>query len=180
MKPHGPWKIRESREVYRDPWLSLRRDEVVRPDGNDGTYSVVNLKPGVCVVALDQDDQLHLTEEFHYGVGAVTLEGVSGGREPDEPPIEAAQRELREELGITASMWTELGVVDPFTASVVSPTYLFLARNLSLGPTDWEGTEQIRHVVIRLEDAIEAAMNSRITHAPSVAAILKAARLLQR
>ena len=80
-RQHGPWKILESREVYRDPWTRLRRDEVIRPDGEPGSYSVLDLKPGVSVLAIDEQDNAYLTEEFHYGVGRVTIEAVSGGIE---------------------------------------------------------------------------------------------------
>jgi len=173
MRQHGPWWICSSREVYRDPWISVRRDEVIRPDAQPGTYCVVTLKPGVCVVAVDEEQYVYLTEEFHYGVGRTTLEAVSGGCEPGEDPQETAQRELQEELGIVAQQWTSLGTVDPFTANVVSPTSLFLARGLRVGPQEPEGTEVIRRVRMPLLDAIRCVMTSQITHGPTVALLLK-------
>ena len=170
---HGPWRIIESRQVYQDPWVSLRRDEVLRPDNKPGTYCVVNVKPGVCVIALDEHGQVHLTEEFHYGVGRVTVEAVSGGVELGEVAEEAAKRELAEELGIFAAEWTDLGMVDPFTANVVSPTRLYLARGLTLGRPSTDGGEVIRHLIWSFEEALAAVLDSRISHAPSAVAILK-------
>lgn len=177
-RKHGPWIINAQREVYSDPWVGVRRDEVTRPDGNPGSYCVVRIKPGVCVLAMDEQQQVHLTEEFHYGVGRITLECVSGGVEPDEQIRAAAERELLEELGIAAGCWTDLGVVDPFTANVVSPTRLYLARGLTFGPTNLDGGEVIEHRPMPLAAAVEAVMCSEITHAPSCLAILKTARLL--
>ena len=92
---HGPWQIVESHEVYHDPWLNVRKDDVIRPDGQPGTHSVVNLKPGVCVLAIDDQNHAYLTEEFHYGIGRVTVEAVSGGIEPGEESLKTAKRELR-------------------------------------------------------------------------------------
>ena len=178
MNQHGPWKIVNSHSVYTDPWLTVRRDDVIRPDGKPGTYSVVNLKPGVSVLAIDSKNNVYLTEEFHYGVGRVTLETVSGGIEADESPLLAAQRELQEEIGIKASTWHDLGRCDPFTASVVSPTSLFLACDLTIGDASPEGTEQIQCVELSFSEAIEKVMNNEITHAPSCLVILKAARFL--
>ena len=81
MHDRGPWKVIDSRVVYRDPWIAVQIDDVIRPDGKPGTHSIIHLKPGVCVIALDADGHVHLTEEFHYAVGRVTLEGPSNSLE---------------------------------------------------------------------------------------------------
>ncbi len=172
-RQHGPWKIVESRDVYSDPWIRLRRDEVIRPDGAPGSYCVVDLKPGVSVLAIDEDDNAYLTEEFHYGVGRVTMEAVSGGIDESEAALAAAKRELREELGIEAAQWTDLGSVDPFTANVVSPTQLYVARSLTIGEPNPEGTELIRRVKLPFSRVAQMAMTGEMTHAPSCVLILK-------
>lgn len=178
MKQHGPWRIVSSREVYRDPWIEVQRDEVIRPDGEPGSHCVVRMKPGVSVLPLDDEGMVYLTDEFHYGIGCEAIEVVSGGMEPGEAPQRTAERELREELGITAGQWHDLGTVNPFTTIVVSPTRLFLARKLSFGDTDREGTEQIRIRAMPLAQAVEMVCDSRITHGPSCVLILKALRFL--
>lgn len=171
-RSHGPWQIVRSNDVYKDPWLSLRQDDVIRPDGKPGSHSVVNLKPGICVLAYE-DGHVFLTEEFHYGVGRVTLEAVSGGIESGEEALVCAQRELAEELGIAAAIWESLSVVDPFTASVVSPTQLYLATGLTFQEASPEGTEQIVCKKMRLEEAKAAVDTGQISHAPSCIAVLQ-------
>jgi len=173
LQTHGPWKILRSTEVYRDPWLDVRRDDVIRPDGEDGTHCVVSMKAGVCVAALDDEGNVYLTEEFHYAIGRESIEGVSGGIEQGESPLETAQRELEEELGLRADRWTELGVIDPFTTIILSPTRLFLAEGLSEGVCQPEGTEQIRRVKMPLADAIAQVLDSRISHGPTSTLLLK-------
>lgn len=171
MKKHGPWTIHESKEMYADPWIKVTRDEVTRPDGNPGTYATVNLKSGVCVVALE-GDLVHLTSEFHYAVGKVTIEGVSGGIEEGETPEVAAERELAEEIGLTARKWTHLGTVDPFTAAIFSRVDLYVAEDLESCEASPEGTEQIEHVTMPLSEAIQRVRESQITHAPTCVALL--------
>jgi len=178
MQPHGPWQIVRTHEIYKDAWLEVRKDDVIRPDGAPGTHGVVLLKPGVSVLALDDENYVYLTDEFHYGVGRRTLEVVSGGREADEPPLDAARRELEEELGITAGEWTGLGPFDPFTTMLCAPAELFLARRLTFGETRQEGTENIRCVKVAFDEAVAMVMDGRITHGPSCVVILKAARYL--
>ena len=175
MRDHGPWKIMKTEQMYSDPWIKLFRDQVQRPDGKPGTYATVHLKAGVCVVAMDNEGNLHLTKEFHYAVGRTTIEGVSGGIEEDESPSVAATRELAEELGISANRWTKLGTIDPFTAAVLSPVEIFLAEDLSFNQTNPEGTELIEHVIMPFDEAVQAVLNGVITHAPTCIAILRLA-----
>ena len=84
MPQHGPWFIKDSNDVYSDPFIHVRLDQVIRPDGDDGQHVVVLMKPGVCVLAIDDKNNVYLTREFHYGIGRYSLEAVSGGIDPGE------------------------------------------------------------------------------------------------
>lgn len=179
MREHGPWKVRSTREVHRDAWLALTVDDVIRPDGTAGTFSVVRIIPGVCVLALDDQEFVHLAEEFRYAAGRVSLEAVGGGVDPGEDAAAAAKRELKEELGIEAAEWADLGVVDPLTSMVLSPVRLFLARGLRFGEHQREAAEHIRCVKLPLAEAVNAVLDGRITHGPSCVLILKASLRLQ-
>src|SRR5258708_36988441 len=108
MKRHGPWTIVASQAIYRDPWIAVSRDDVIRPDGQPGTHVVVEIKPGVAVLALDDAGVVYLTDEFHYGVGRHTLEVVSGGCALGDDPLTPAHREPAEELRPTPPEQTPL------------------------------------------------------------------------
>ncbi len=155
-------------------------DNVLRPDGFPGTYSTVRIKPGVCVIPVGDDGTCYLTKEFHYAVGRDTIEGISGGIELDETPEVAAARELEEEVGIVAGRLHPLGVVDPLTAAVLSPTKMFLATELRFTQTNLESTECIERVEMPFQKALRMVMESEITHAPSCVAILKASLLIPK
>lgn len=175
---NGPWQVLQTQEIYRDPWLTLRRDDVIRPDGQPGTHTITRFKDGVSVLPLDEQGQVYLTEEFHYAQGRRGIEVISGGVEPDEDLLAAAARELREEVGLTASRWTPLGVVDPLTSQAIAPISLFLAEGLSFVDSTPEGTETIRRLCVPLTEATEMVMRGEITHSGSCVLILKAARYL--
>ncbi len=114
MHRHGPWTIVKNHKIYQDPWVALQRDDVIRPDGLPGSYSTVEIKPGVTVVALDEQNIVHLTSEFHYAVGRVTLEGVSGGLKAASPlwsrPIANCWKswELSLKSGLRWALWIRL------------------------------------------------------------------------
>ncbi len=176
--PRGPWRVVRSQQIYRDPWLQLTKDDVIRPDGKPGTHTVTTLKEGVSVLPLDDEGFVYLTEEFHYAVGRIGIEVVSGGIEPGEDKSAAAARELQEEVGLIASKWTPLGMTDPLTSQVIAPVTMYLAQGLSFVAANPDGTESIRRLRVPFAEAIQMVLRSEITHAPSCVLILKAAYLI--
>lgn len=178
MRIHGPWKILETREVYADRYVQVELDKVIRPDEQPGQHVVVQMKAGVCVVPLDDRGWVQLTSEFHYAIGRISLEGVSGGIEPGEDPLETAKRELREELGLVAQTWQPLVKLDPYTTIIRSPVQLYLATGLSQAEAEPEGTELIEIVSLPLQQAIQMIHQGEITHAPTCVALLLAASLI--
>jgi ADP-ribose pyrophosphatase len=162
----GFWQVEETVQLYKNEWLEVCEDRVIRPDDRAGSFVNVKVRPGVSVLAIDEVRQVYLTREFRYAVERESIEAVSGGVEADELPLSAARRELREELGIEAAEWTNLGSVDPFTSLIHSPADLFLARNLSFVDPDCDDTEIIQLVKVKLSEAVRMVMESEITHGP--------------
>ncbi len=178
MKQHGPWEIKSSEVKYKNPWIEVREDNVVRPDGKGGIYGVVNMKDGVSILALDNDGNVYLTEEFQYAIGRPSIEAVSGGVDAGEALLVAAKRELKEETGLEADTWTDLGSVEPFTSVVKSSVQLYLAQNLREGTRHQEGTETIKVKKVSLVEAVKMVLDSQIVHGQSCVLILKAAHYL--
>ena len=180
MRTLGPWVIKETKRKYQNPWIEVREDQVIRPDGNAGTFAIVKVRPGISVLAMDANEFVYLTSEFRYAVERESIEVVSGALDGNENPLDAAKRELREELGFAADEWINLGVVDPFTSVINSPANLFLARKLSFTRTEREGTEIIETIKVKLQEAVQMVMDSRITHGPSCVLILKVNNYLKQ
>jgi 8-oxo-dGTP pyrophosphatase MutT (NUDIX family) len=175
----GQWTVLDSEVLYSNPWITVREDRVIQPDGEEGAFGVVEMKPGVSVLPVGDDGTVYLVRVYRYTLDRDSLEALAGGLEEDEDPVDAARRELREEAGIEATELLDLGVVDQLTEVVVSPDHLFLARGLSFTASDREETEQIERVAVPLEQAVQWALDGTIGHAASIVLITKAAHLLK-
>src|SRR3954471_10743297 len=154
MKKHGPWMIKGSRERLREKMFQVFEDDVIRPDGTDDTYSTIKIKSGAEVLALDDAGFVYLVKEFRYALGRETIEAVGGGMDEGEEPLEAARRELREELGIEAEELTELGEIYYSPSLIHSPSTLFLARNLRFVEKDEDSGEVIETVKMPFSEAV--------------------------
>ena len=177
-KAIGPFTLQSTKEVYRSPWLQLREDKVLRPDGAPGVFGVITMREGSSVLPLDDKGQVYLVREFKYGIGEYSLEVISGGFNKDETPLAAAQRELAEETGLSATDWIDLGCVHPFTTVVYSPNHVFLARGLQRGQDRPDPGEQLSVEKLPFSQALDLVMAGKIIHAASCVVILKAARVL--
>lgn len=180
MKNNGPWKIKNSQEKYKNQWICVREDQVIRPDGEDGIFGVVEMVPGVSALPLDEEGFVYLAEQFRYSLGERSIEAACGGIDEGENPLEAAKRELKEELGIEADEWIELGIVNPFTTVVRSLASLYLVKKLRFGRADLDATEGINIIKVKLADAVKMVMESKISHGPSCVLILKTAEYLRK
>ena len=174
--PHGPWTVLSTRHPHRDAFIEVAVDRVVQPDGEPGQYATVRMKPGVTILPIDDDGRVHLVRQFRYALGAESLEAPAGGIDEGEEPLDAAKRELKEEMGIEADAWEPLGTVQIDTSIVHCPDHLFVARGLTLGKPAREGTEDMKTQKATLAEAAEMVARGEIVQASSCVLILLAAR----
>jgi 8-oxo-dGTP pyrophosphatase MutT (NUDIX family) len=98
-----------SREVYRNRWMRVREDEILRSNGEKGIYGVVDKDDCAIILPIDQG-RVWLVEQFRYTIQERALELPQGGWEMVvDDPEELARGELREELGLDAARMTYLG-----------------------------------------------------------------------
>lgn len=161
--------------------MQVREDEVLRPDGAPGIYGVVETRPSVGVVAVDAQDRVILVGQWRYTVDRYSWEVPRGGSHEGESDMQkVAARELAEETGIVAEHWRALGPVDVCNGIANDVQSLFLATGLSATERNLDPEEEIALQWVPFADAIEMAVDGRITEVCSVAAILRIALLRSR
>ena len=177
----NPWKTVSSKPVYENPWIRVREDQVIRPDGKPGIYGVVETRIATGVVALTPSREVYLVGQWRYPLETYSWEIIEGGAGDGEPPEVAIQRELREEAGLVASCWQQLGppvhLSNCFSTEVAM---LYLAEGLTEVGANPDGNEQLALKCVPLAGAVAQVRNGAITDAMSVIALERAALLLAR
>lgn len=178
MEKRNPWVTLGTRETYRNAWIRVREDKVIRPDGEEGIYGVVEISPSVGVVAVDEGGEVTLVGQWRYVHNKYSWEIPTGAKGPGEDPLEGAKRELVEEAGIIAEEWYPMGSIDNSNGVTTDVGHLFLAKKLKITTPAPSPFEQIAIKKVKFADVVAKVMKGEITESLSVAAILKADKLV--
>ena len=169
----------QSENLYDGVILHVRKDAVRLPNGHQSTREVIRHVGAVCVVPVTEKGEVIVERQYRYPFDTVITEIPAGKLDSfEEDRLSAAKRELREETGLTADSWTDLG--DFYSAPAYSDELIsmYLAQDLHQGAQELDPDEFLDVEKIPLEDLIEDVMAGRIPDAKTQTALLKVARIL--
>jgi 8-oxo-dGTP pyrophosphatase MutT (NUDIX family) len=179
MAEKNPWTVVDQKLKYSNPWIDVVHHDVLIPGGNSGIYGMVHFKNiAIGIVAIDEEKNIYLVGQYRFPLKAYSWEIPEGGcLLGQEEPIDAAKRELEEEVGILAERWTQISMIHTSNSVCDEVGYIFLAEGLKQTTAKPEATELLTTKKLPLHSAVEMVMNSEITDAISIAGILQVARL---
>lgn len=175
------WQVVGSREGFRGRLIGVRVDEVIMPNGAEmevAEREVVAHPGAVGVLALDAADRVLLIRQYRHAVGYLLWEAPAGLRDvAGEPLYATAQRELIEETGYRAETWHLL--VDTFPSPGMSNERMriFLARDLTETPTDYQRIHEEADMPLAwvpLDEAVAKVLAGDIHNPTAVVGILAA------
>ncbi|HYG84403.1 MAG TPA: NUDIX hydrolase [Verrucomicrobiae bacterium] len=168
------WKTVRSSYVHENPWYKVRRDEVVRPDGEAGEYFVVEDQPAVFIVPESADKKILLVKLHRYPTDRAGWEIPAGSVEESEPPLLAAQRELQEETGYTADSWHNIGSFAIANGMSTGIGETFVARRLVVTDQHEQAEEGITDAAFfSVPEIMELITDNQLVDGPSMTALFK-------
>ncbi len=159
--------------VYEGKIISVRRDTALLPNGNTAFREVVEHNGGVCIVPLDDDNNVYFVKQFRYPYSEIVTEVPAGKLEKGEDPLEAGKRELKEEVGAEAKNYTFLGKLYPSPGYCGEIIHMYLATDLSFGATNPDDDEFLEPIKIPLKEAVDMILDNQLADSKTQAAILK-------
>lgn len=175
MKSNGKLEEKSLKRqvIYKGDSYEFYVDTVELPDGSENVRELVKHPGGVAILALDEDENVVMEEQYRYAIGQVFQEIPAGKLDkiPGESPLEAAKRELREETGRLAGEWKYLGKIYPSPGIISEVLYLFLAKNLSIGESQLDSDEFIQVKLVPLAQLKEKIASGEMYDCKTICAL---------
>ena len=164
-----------STNVFKGRLLDVYSDDIELPGGHKSKREYIKHVGAACVVPVDDDGNIVILKQFRYPFRRVLTEIPAGKLDSkEEPHLEAALRELKEETGYTAGKMIYLGEFLPTCAYSDEVIHMYLATELSKGEQKLDEDEFVDVEKMPLADAVKEIMNGNITDGKTQTAILKA------
>ena len=170
-----------SEDIFDGVILHVKRDAVRLPNGNISGRELIRHVGAVCVVPVTDKNEIIIERQYRYPYDCVITEIPAGKLDSkQEDRLSAAKRELREETGLTADEWTDLGGFYPAAAYSDEYITMFMARGLHQGSQELDADEFLDVVKIPVDELVDDIMAGKVPDAKTQAAVLKVARILGR
>ena len=167
-------------EIFRGVALHVVKDDILLPDGKRSVREISLHNGAAAVIPILDDGRVLMERQCRYAHGRVMLEIPAGKlNTKDEPPLEAAKRELAEETGAIAEKFTYLGSIAPSPALLDEVIHIYMAEGIRFGESHLDEGEFLEPVYYTLDQLFDMVMRGEITDAKTQIAILKAKELLK-
>lgn len=168
------WRGGEGRTRFSNPWIELVEFDAIAPTGHQTHYAVVRFhKRAVGVLPLHADGTVTLVGQQRFPTAGYSWEMPEGGADAGESPLEGGRRELAEEVGLTATEWTEVLRLELSNSITDERAVCYLAQGLAPCEVAPDETEQFDIVRVPFRDLLAEIAAGRVQDSLTVATALR-------
>lgn len=169
------WNIIDTHYIIKRPWLTARCDKVQLPNGKvNSEYYILEYPTWVNVIAITEDGDFLMVEQYRHGLQEILTELVAGVVESEEEPLAAAKRELLEETGYGDGEWHLNTVISQNPSSTTNLTYSFIATGVKkLTSQNLDETEDIAIKLLSENEVKQLLLSDKIKQALMAAPLWK-------
>ena len=167
-----------SKQIFDGVVVKLFVDEVELPNGSKSIREVVRHPGAVCVIPVDENQNVIMIKQFRYPFEEILYEIPAGKLEKGEDPYDAALRELEEETGVNASKVEYIGTMYTTVAILDEKIHMYLATGITYKNAHPDEGELLEVEKIPLSVLVQMVMDGKIPDSKTQIAILKADKLL--
>lgn len=160
-----------SRVVHTGEKFQLRTDTLSLPGGPELDKDIVDHPGSVVIIPVTDSGEIVLIQQWRPAIGKYSIELPSGTREHGETVSETAERELREETGLSSDSMHHIGSLYPLTGYSTERSEVFLARRLERAPLPQDTLEDIHTFLQSLDGVWRLIQDNEIDDALTVAAM---------
>ena len=174
MTKRGPWTTLNEELRYETPWIAVSHHDILDPSGTQGIYGTIHFKNiAIGIVPLDEELNTWIVGQYRYPIQAYSWEIPEGGGKRDIPPIDSAKRELREEVGIEASRWSEVLRMDLSNSASDEHAVIFVAQGLTFHAPQPDHDEELEQRKLPFAELFQMVMRGEVCDSLTVAAVMK-------
>ncbi|MFA4836750.1 MAG: NUDIX hydrolase [Dehalococcoidia bacterium] len=166
-------ELLDSKRPYKGRRISLRVDTVRLPSGRETTREIVEFPNCVAIVAIDSEENVLMVRQYRTAVGRTLLEIPAGKIEPEEQPLQAVHRELKEETGCSAGEAKDLGGFYAGPGYSTEYLHLYLVTDLKDTGETPDGDEIMNVFRVPLAEIPALIARGDICDAKSIAGLMR-------
>lgn len=170
------WQVLRSEYLFRQRWLTVRREALQLPNGNRiPEYYVLEYPAWVCAIAITKEGKFVMVRQYRRALDTTSFELCAGVCEKEDgSPLASAQRELLEETGHGKGAWTEFSVLSANPGTHNNLVYCYLATDVELiSAPCLETTEDMTVHLLSLDEVKKLLLNDEIKQALHAASLWK-------
>lgn len=159
--------------VHKGAIIDYYKDTVKVPNGNVVKWDYIDHKGAAAVVPVTDDGKILMVKQYRNALNRETLEIPAGGLNgADEPTLDAAARELREETGYVSNDLELLITIRTTVAFCNEKIDIYVARNLIKSEQDLDEDEFIDVHPMEIAELEEMIYSGKMEDSKTISAIL--------